>query len=729
VAVGVAAVGAVHGLAAELRSKVRGDAREWIAADLYVNLADLPSDEAMDALQPLFRSGAKASLATELYGLAGSDETPDPALTFVKVVDPEQYPFFGVVTLWPPQALRQALAGNSVVASQDLLDALKLHTGDTLRLGKARFHVAGAIVVEPDWSAGLSTALPRILLSAENFAYTGIAPQGDVEHKLLVRLNGANLLRARRLLEQTFPEGAVVDYRDPDPAAAAAFDQAASYFTVAAWMALAVGALAQALILHLHIQSRLDSVGVMKALAARGSQVLAIYGLQAALLALAGGVLGAIAALPVEDGLARLAERFLHLNLTAGWNWIYAAEAVGAGLATAIPAAAAPILRLRHVSPLAVFRRHTAARPPRRIVAARFLPLAGRLAVRNLFSPGNHAVAMVASLSAGIAMLSATYLCQQRISQQLAHAAPTEGANLYVVSAGRSQLDAATAWLAAQPGVEGTPIIFPLVDLRLNRINDIPFAAGSASLPETWLATCSGAASNHEILLPRASPLRVNPGDRLEFSFKGQSVNGQVSRRRIDYLEGLLPALTFPCAAFAGLPVFYHAAVSVKPGEEVALRRALAARFPGLPTISRTEFIAMVNRVSGTAILMMRLMSFSMLAVGVMLQALLVAAGKNLRLAEVAIFRALGARPRLVTRLFLVEFGSIGFAAGVVGSLLGALLASLVLSALLHRSTLVFDVRIALVGAALSMITAASAGTLASRTILRQKPFEILRQE
>jgi ABC-type antimicrobial peptide transport system permease subunit len=65
--------------------------------------------------------------------------------------------------------------------------------------------------------------------------------------------------------------------------------------------------------------------------------------------------------------------------------------------------------------------------------------------------------------------------------------------------------------------------------------------------------------------------------------------------------------------------------------------------------------------------------------------------------------------------------------AGVIGSLLGAVLASLMLTLILHRTTLVFDIRTA----ALATVFAAAlaAGWLTTAGVSRFKPLEILRDE
>jgi putative ABC transport system permease protein len=137
----------------------------------------------------------------------------------------------------------------------------------------------------------------------------------------------------------------------------------------------------------------------------------------------------------------------------------------------------------------------------------------------------------------------------------------------------------------------------------------------------------------------------------------------------------------------------------------------------------------MVRQISDAAVTMMQLVCCAVLAAGVVLQILLVAAGKNLRLAEAAIVRALGAPPRLVMRVFLCEFCLLGLSAGVIGSLLGAALASLLSTVILGRATVLVDFRIALLAAASTAVVAAAAGAGASAGILRRKTMEILRQE
>jgi predicted lysophospholipase L1 biosynthesis ABC-type transport system permease subunit len=732
IALGAASVTAIGSLSVEMHSKLRGDAREWIASDVSVRLPEPPSEDEIEAVNRLVLPGTEETLVIETYGLATSGQVPDALLAYVKVVDPARYPFYGKVDVRPSLPLSQALAGDSIAVSPDLAERLKLPLGGTVHLGAAEFHVAAIIMREPDWYSGIASAVPRILLSPANFERSGIARGGVSLYRWLFRLARAGLPVLRERLEQIFPYAEVVDYRDPDPRAAASFDQASDFIALAGVMALLTGALAMGLIMRLNAQQHLDTVAVLKGLGARSSQVVTIYALEAVGLGLAGGILGAAAGPLLEHALAALAQIRFPLGLAADWGWQRSVEALALGLVASLPGSLGPVLRLRKVSPLAALRRHMGADRKDtvwRISLQRF-PLFFRLGARNLFRPGQHSAAILAALAAGVTMLSATYIGQRQISRTIAQSLPAQGSNLYLLGASQSQLERARLWLAQQPDVEGAPEAFPMIWLRLSRVNGVAFDAGPAVAGKMWLATCSEDIPEGAVALPRArQPLQPNPGDLLEFVGKGKTLRGRVAAQPRDFLDQVIAVATFRCRQFEDLPVFYQAAVRVHPGREIAIRRALAAHFPDLPTLSRTEFTNLVRGLADQATAMAQLVSWGVLGIGIAMQILLVTAAKRLRLEEIAIAKALGARPGFLARVISVEYGLLGLGAGLIGSLLGAVLASLILTAIQHRITIVFDMRTAVVATVFTGALAAAVGWLTTAGLSRFKPLEILRDE
>ncbi len=737
IALGAASVTAIGSLSVEMHSKLRGNAREWIASDVSVRLPEPPSDDEVEAVTRLLLPGTEDALVIETYGLATSAQVPDALLAYVKVVDPAWYPFYGKVDVRPSLALSQAVAGDSIAVSPDLAERLKLPLGGTVHLGAAEFHVSALIMREPDWYSGIASAVPRILLSPINFERSGIARGGVSLYRWLFRLAPAGLPVLRERLEQIFPYAEVVDYRDPDPRAAASFDQASDFIALAGVMALLTGALAMGLIMRLNAQQHLDTVAVLKALGARSSQVVTIYALEAVGLGLAGGILGAAAGPLLERALAALAQIRFPLGLAAHWGWQRSVEALALGLVASLPGSLGPVLGLRKVSPLAALRRHMGQRhmgahrqDTARKISLRRFPLFFRLGARNLFRPGQHSAAIVFALAAGVTMLTCTFIGQRQISRTIAESLPAQGSNLYLIGASQSQLERARLWLAQQPDVEGAPQAFPMLWLRLARVNGVAFDASPAAPGKMWLATCSEDIPEGAVALPGArQPLQPNPGDLLEFVGKGKTLRGRVTAQPRDFLDQVIAVATFPCIQFEDLPVFYQAAVRVHPGREIAVRRALAAHFPDLPTLSRTEFTNLVRRIADQATAMAQLVSWGVLGIGIAMQILLVTAAKRLRLEEIAIAKALGARPGFLARVISVEYGLLGLGAGLTGSLLGAVLASLILTAIQHRTTIVFDMRTAVVATVFTAALAAAVGWLTTAGLSRFKPLEILRDE
>ncbi len=723
IAAGTSAVTAVHALSSEMRAKVRGEAREWIAADVLVQFRDPPSEDELARI-----TGMDHTLVTGTFGMAGSSASADAVLAYVRVVDPHVYPLHGRIGLEPAVQFAE-LDGAALVASRDLLASLHVEPGGTVRLGKAEFRVAAAITHEPDWEVGVSTFLPHVLVSYAGYERAGIARAGvEADYRLLLRLRGIPLAAAKQQLAGLFPDCEQLDYRDPSPKAAAAFDAAAGFLWLAALLTLACGAMAVALILYLQVEHRLDAAAILKAVGARYRQVAAIYLAQASGLGLAGGVVAAATGPLVTMALAAAANAYLPLAMSGTWTVWLSLEAAVVGVLATLPATIVPLARIRAVSPLRVLRRHTEQAAGRGLRAWVRGPVAVRIAAGNLFRPGQHTGFLIAGLAAGVALVSATFLAQQRLSEQVAASVPASGANLYVIGASREQVEQASAWLVEQSAVQSPLRVFPLAWLRLRAVGGRAVDANRTA--GEWLATCSDEVRAGEVALAAdADVLGARSGDALEFTTRGHTIVARVAEARMSHMNQVVSALTLSCAALADVPLFYHGAVRVRPENEGELRRALARRFPSLPTLSRREFTEFVGNLAERTVAMMRIVCWQVVAIGLGLQMLLLAAARRLRMQETAVLKALGARPGQLAAAYAVECASIGALAGLAGAAAGMVVASLMLSVLLGTLVVAFSALVLAAALLSAMAAAGLAGWLACRQWLAVKPLEILRAE
>lgn len=400
-AVGVAAMNASRALSSEFSRRLNGDMRHWIAADAAVTLRQPPSEEQRGAMVELARQGIEESDSLETHSTISSDQAADPVVVSVRSVDARRYPWYGTVELEPNRPLREALEPDTAVVSRILAERLAVAPGDRVLLNGVAFRIAAVLLAEPDRLAAAPNPYPRVMLSDAAFVRTRIARLGNaIVFRLLFRVGaGSDTGQLKARLQQLFPDGQIVDYRDHgDRRVAAALDATLTYLGLAAWAALALGSLGVAMVTYLHMEQRLDTVAIMKALGGRWRQILWIYLLEITCLSLAGCVLGAALAVPLERVFPLIFADQLPFPLALPWRWTEAAEAVGLGLLSSLVATAMPLVAVRTAPPLLVLRRYVEPSPGRRQIG-RMVGMASLLGMLGL------ALWMVHSWKAGAAFL------------------------------------------------------------------------------------------------------------------------------------------------------------------------------------------------------------------------------------------------------------------------------------------------------------------------------------
>ncbi|MBT3238752.1 MAG: hypothetical protein HOK06_08710 [Rhodospirillaceae bacterium] len=213
--VGVAAVALVGATSQSLVDGARQGALESIGGDLSLRLFHRPPSEA--ELTVIRREG-DVGISTELRAMAravGNGHAQGaPLLVELKGVD-RHYPLYGAVETLPAlnlyQTLNQKGGVYGAVADPGLFDALGLKPGDSLRIGRARYQLRGALVGEPDRAFRAFTLGPRIMVLSESLPATGVTDEGaEVYYYTHVKLpaklhgrDGATAALAR--IDQSFP--------------------------------------------------------------------------------------------------------------------------------------------------------------------------------------------------------------------------------------------------------------------------------------------------------------------------------------------------------------------------------------------------------------------------------------------------------------------------------------------------------------------------------------------
>lgn len=357
IAAGVAALVAVNGFTSNLRTSVARQAQAMLGADLSVESRSELGSAARALLDSL---GGDQSPFVAFSAMSYAPAGTTARLTQVTAIG-SGWPWYGAIRTSPVSAWGQLGDGRNAVVDPSLLRSLGVEVGDSIALGETRFQVIGSITEAPG-DVGIRSALgPRAFIPFQYLDATGLLGFGArAEYGSYVQLEpGADAQRIAadwrpRLREERARIRTVADDRDRLDNA---LTRLGNFLGLVALIALLLGGLGVASAITVHIRRRIDTVAVLRCLGATGRQVFGIYLTQAALLGLAGGVLGAVVGLLAQQLVPLVVADLVPADLDTGAAWGVALAGVLLGGWTALVFALLPLLSIRRVTPLAALRR------------------------------------------------------------------------------------------------------------------------------------------------------------------------------------------------------------------------------------------------------------------------------------------------------------------------------------------------------------------------------------
>jgi len=539
VAVGVAALSGVKGFGYAFQGMLLRNAKQLIAADLQAQTWNDITDQQLATLQKIAAHNGALTRVTETVSMAASATQRIPQMIAIKAVDPNAYPFYGKLRVAPAEPLRTLLANaESVVATPELLMRLKVKQGDTVRIGGVDFRITGTLLAEPDRLASGFGPGMRILMSRAALDRTGLIQFGSrAAQRFLFKLNGnADLDTIKSQIKASAPRIFLTDYREGSPAVGKAIDNTTTFLSLISLIALIVGSLGVAMAMHSHLQQRMATIAIMKALGARSHQIITIYLMQTLLLGIAGGIIGVAVGALVQKSFPVLIRQVFALLPEVPWNWTFSLQGMSLGILATLLFTFPPLLSIRNVRPSLVFRRdmgdadldsrkHWRDKIPsaigilliligfsaiavwlsgswrmgayfiagltasivalgavaalllflmRRIVKlwGRALPSSFRHGFANLYRPGNQARSVLVALGIGVMFTLTTYLLQRTVLREVTSEGPGREGNLFLLDIRNSS--EVTNLIESQPGIEGKVQLVGYIVSRMLTKNGTP---------------------------------------------------------------------------------------------------------------------------------------------------------------------------------------------------------------------------------------------------------------
>jgi putative ABC transport system permease protein len=539
---GVAALAIIGSLSSGLRRGLDEQGQQLLGGDIEFALVQR---EATPAEKDWLSKQGTIAQTTTLRAMAQS--STDTALVEIKAID-KAYPLYGTLQTTPqnPDTFANINGVYGTAVDEALLSRLGIKLGDTLKIGAANLEVRATISSEPDKIAGGIAFGPRMMISQEALATTGLIQPGSlITYAYRTKLPQPATLAAGQSLEklagQQFPD-AGWRIRTIDKAAQGAdeFISRLGYFmTLVSVAALVVAGSGIANATRAFVERRREQIAILNCLGVEPRNVIATSLVEIMLVSLLGVslalVLGAVSPWAVKIlfgqllplplvtsldprplGLAAL----LGLLITAAfalWPLGRIAKIKGASLfrsqgldeqglpSRGIMIASLALLALAGVIVLLAFdeRRVTAyylgglvasfavlSILARGVIAAvRRLPRPHNMLLRHAFAnlgrPGSTAISVIMALGLGLALFVTLALTDQIISTELRSGLPDKAPAFFFLDVQNPDLQNFETALKGQTGI--TEISnSPMLRGRITKIKGTPAADYKASADSSW---------------------------------------------------------------------------------------------------------------------------------------------------------------------------------------------------------------------------------------------------
>ena len=362
VAVGVMAIVALQLVGLSVNQSLLGNIIEANGGDIRLN-ADLAPLRQRDLafFDKLKQQGRITDYATA-YDPGGSITLPtgeEEAFSFIAVSS--NFPLVGQANFIAPShdlQIQNVVTGNNVAMSSTVFVALNAHIGSTYRVKTLDGRFVPITVASEFQEDGVFRG-PQVIISQPALnAISG--PKGVVEPAqygaIYMTVPASNLNAVRTQLNQQFPSTRVITATDLFKQRQAEVDQIRLFLRIVGLLALFIGGIGIINTIQVLLRRRQVEIAMLKTTGYRQVDLYALFGLEAALLGIIGGVVGTLVGLGISYLVRSVVEHAFFIHLPIVLDTLTIASGLLIGLATALIFGLLPIVQASQVRPLSILR-------------------------------------------------------------------------------------------------------------------------------------------------------------------------------------------------------------------------------------------------------------------------------------------------------------------------------------------------------------------------------------
>ena len=364
VAVGVMAIVALQLVGLMINNALTGNVRDANGGDIAVFSRTRPFTPAdLSYFDQLKRNGtitnytAAASATGSLKNAATINDSFD-----IAVVDPATFPVVTPPTFVTPSngSISSLLNGNKVIVDTTFADQFNKKVGDSFDVHagtRGSEHLLHVIVAGIVSDSGALSQFNGIMLISQSY-YNSTTPGAPVLYDTLniTTADQAHTDQAVRDINGKFPLATTQTVQDALKSQQALVDNLKKFLEIAGLLALLIGGVGIVNTMQVLLSRRRIEIAMLKTTGYRRVDLYLLFGLEAGLLGLVGGVIGALAATGVSFLVRNLVQQAFAIRIPFLLDPLTIAGGVLIGLVTALIFGIMPIVQAANIRPLNVIR-------------------------------------------------------------------------------------------------------------------------------------------------------------------------------------------------------------------------------------------------------------------------------------------------------------------------------------------------------------------------------------
>ena len=639
------------------------------------------------------------------------------------------------------------------LVEKELLPRLGLKIGDRIFVGQKQFQIRGIIAHEPD-RVGSSryTLAPRVMISRYIVHETGLSGEGNqiyYDYRIMLPAvkTYADLLAVQDKIKEAFPKASWRgrNFYDASPRIKRTIDQLTMFLTLIGLTTLLIGGVGVSNAVRGFLDGKLGHIATLKCLGASSRFALNVYLIQIFHLAFLGILCGLLLGLWGASFAGRYLTDYLSLNFYAAFHPEALLLAGVFGVLTVLCFALWPLGRAVAVRPRDLFRDLVAPsgkRPSLKVIlvvliAAQILALLAivsssdqklavwfcggtvaaflvfylyaaaikalmkrirvperpewRMAIANLYRPGNISTNIVLSLGLGLTVLSAISLVEYNMSRLLREDLAVDAPSFFFLDIQPGDRDAFAQTIEAVPGLRALQMT-PSYRGRIVRVNGVAAEEALKDESESWVirsdrgftytstqpdyseitqgewwaADFNSAEAGVEPIISISTDVAkafdIGVGAELTMNIMGVDVTAKVANvREINWASFTMNfAVTFAPGALDNAPANIIATAVVPEDREEELQNAIARDFPGVTSVRVREALQAIEKLLSGVLTAVRAAAGVTLTAGLLVLAGGIAAARRRYFYDAVILKVLGASRVRILKTFLYEYLLLG---------------------------------------------------------------------